>query len=218
MTALTAPAPTRSRSATTVVLTVIAGTVMIPLDVTIVAIALARLSQETGASLPVIQWVSPGYTLALAAVIPSAAWAIARYGARRVFLTAVAVFTVGSLLVATAWDAPSMIAFRVVQGVGGGFVMPAAMTLTLRAAAPSERGRVMALLGGCWTTCRGAGCSWSTCRSGCSRSSSACATSRRRRRTAPPPSTDAACCCSRRRWSCWCSARPRPRGPPSAPP
>ena len=58
----TAPSPT------TIVLTVIAGTVMIPIDITIVAVAIARLSQETGASLPVIQWVATGYTLALATV------------------------------------------------------------------------------------------------------------------------------------------------------
>lgn len=128
-------------------LTVIVGTVLIPLDVTVVAIALARLSEETGASLPVIQWVSTGYTLALATVIPAAAWAMGRYGARGVFLCAIGLFTAGSLLVACSWDAGSLIAFRVVQGIGGGFVMPAAMTLALRAAPAGERGRVMALLG-----------------------------------------------------------------------
>ncbi|NYI44767.1 EmrB/QacA subfamily drug resistance transporter [Nocardioides aromaticivorans] len=146
MTALAA-APAPARTGTTIALTVIAGTVMIPLDVTVVAVALARLAEETGASLPVIQWVSTGYTLALATVIPAAAWAIARYGARSVFLTAIAVFTIGSALVATAWDAPSLIGFRILQGLGGGFVMPAAMTLALRSAPPAERGRVMSLLG-----------------------------------------------------------------------
>ena len=140
-------APDASRRATVVALTVIAGTVMIPLDVTVVAVALARLSEETGASLPVIQWVSTGYTLALATVIPSAAWAMGRYGARAVFVSAITVFTTGSLLVACAWDAGSLIGFRVVQGLGGGLVMPAAMTLALRAAPTGERGRVMALLG-----------------------------------------------------------------------
>ena len=147
--ALDAP-PVRTsteRSALTVAFTVIAGTVMIPLDVTVVAVALARLSEETGASLPVIQWVSTGYTLALAAVIPTAAWAIGRYGARRVFLTAIGLFTLASALVALSWGTPSLIGFRVLQGVGGGLVMPAAMTLVLRATPPERRGRVMALLG-----------------------------------------------------------------------
>ena len=58
------------RHALTVVFTVIVGTVMVPLDVTVVAVALTRLSEETGASLPVIQWVSTGYTLAVAADDP----------------------------------------------------------------------------------------------------------------------------------------------------
>ena len=137
----TAPSPT------TIVLTVIAGTVMIPIDITIVAVAIARLSQETGASLPVIQWVATGYTLALATVIPAAAWAISRFGARQVFLTAIGVFTIGSGLIAVSWNVESLIAFRVLQGLGGGFVMPAAMTLTLRSAPPEERGRLMALMG-----------------------------------------------------------------------
>ena len=147
MAAVETPVRGTDRHALTVVFTVIVGTVMIPLDVTVVAVALTRLSEETGASLPVIQWVSTGYTLAVAAGIPTAAWAIGRYGGRRVFLTALTVFTLGSLLVAVSWDAPSLIAFRVVQGLGGGFVMPAAMTLTLRAAPAEQRGRVMALLG-----------------------------------------------------------------------
>lgn len=134
-------------SPTTIVLTVIAGTVMIPIDITIVAVAIARLSQETGASLPVIQWVATGYTLALATVIPAAAWAISRFGARQVFLTAIGVFTIGSGLVAASWNVESLIAFRVLQGLGGGFVMPAAMTLTLRSAPPEQRGRLMALMG-----------------------------------------------------------------------
>ena len=80
MTTLSA-SPASTRSGTTVALTVIAGTMMIPLDLTVVAVALSRLAEETGTSLTVIQWVSTGYTLALATVIPAAAWAIGRYGA-----------------------------------------------------------------------------------------------------------------------------------------
>ncbi len=147
MSAPAAPAVPDRRSSTTVALTVIAGTVMIPVDVTIVAIALARLSQETGASLPVVQWVATGYTLALATAIPAAAWAIGRYGGRRVLLAALTVFTLGSVLAAASWNVESLVAFRVLQGLGGGFVMPAAMSLALRATEPSDRGRVMALLG-----------------------------------------------------------------------
>lgn len=131
----------------TIALTVIAGTVLIGIDMTIVNIALPRLSADTGAALPVIQWVATGYTLALAAVMPLTAWAIARLGARKVFLGSLALFVVGSALVAASWNVESMIGFRILQGFAGGFVTPAAMTLVLTSAPPAERGRVMAILG-----------------------------------------------------------------------
>lgn len=139
--------PRHTASPTTIALTVIAGTVLIGIDMTIVNIALPHLSAETGAPLPVIQWAVTGYTLALAAAIPITAWAVSRFGARRLFLASLGVFTVGSALVASSWDAESLIAFRVVQGLGGGFVLPAAMTLVLGSTPQERRGRVMAILG-----------------------------------------------------------------------
>lgn len=131
----------------TVVLTVVVGALMIPVDATIVNVALTKLAQATGATLPVIQWVSTGYALALAAVLPTAAWLIARFGARDVFLGAIGLFAVGSALVAASWDVESLIAFRVLQGAAGGVVMPATMTLVLGSSPPEERGRMMAVLG-----------------------------------------------------------------------
>ena len=79
-------------SAMRIGLTVVAGLIVVPIDFTIVTVALARLSQELGASLPVIQWVSTGYALGLAVLLPAAAWAVAKFGARHVFLAAIAVF------------------------------------------------------------------------------------------------------------------------------
>lgn len=131
----------------TIALTVIAGTVMIGIDMTIVNIAIPQLSQDTGAPLPVIQWVVTGYTLALAAAVPATAWAISRFGARQVFLVPLGLFTVGSALVAASWNVESLIVFRILQGLGGGFVLPAAMTIVLSSTAQAERGRVMAILG-----------------------------------------------------------------------
>ncbi|MGY1739729.1 MULTISPECIES: DHA2 family efflux MFS transporter permease subunit [unclassified Blastococcus] len=130
----------------TVVLTVVAGTLVISIDLTIVAVALAQLSEETGASLPVIQWVTTGYVLGLATVIPAAAWTIGRFGARTVFLGAIVLFTLGSALVAASWDVPSLIGSRVLQGLAGGFVHPAALALVLTSAPPERRGRLMALM------------------------------------------------------------------------
>nr|WSX50586.1 DHA2 family efflux MFS transporter permease subunit [Streptomyces sp. NBC_00974] len=126
---------------------VIVGSVMSVLDITIVNVALHRLSEAFHSSLETIQWAASAYSLALAAVIPTAAWAMGRLGAKRTYLTALVLFTLGSLLAACAWDAGSLIAFRAVQGLGGGLLMPVGMAMVMRAADPARLGRVMALLG-----------------------------------------------------------------------
>ncbi|WP_246113755.1 DHA2 family efflux MFS transporter permease subunit [Streptomyces montanus] len=126
---------------------VILGSFMTVLDMTIVNVALDHLSRTFDAPLSVIQWTVTGYSLALATVIPVTAWAVGRYGAKRVFLTAVALFTLGSGLTGLAWNAGSLIAFRVLQGFGGGMIMPVAMTVVLRAAPRERKGTMMGLLG-----------------------------------------------------------------------
>lgn len=126
---------------------VITGSVMSVLDMTIVNVALRSLSEAFGAPLETIQWTATAYTLALAAVIPTAAWATRRIGAKRTYLAALALFTLGSLLAACAWDAGSLIVFRTVQGLGGGLLMPVGMTMVMRAADRARLGRAMALGG-----------------------------------------------------------------------
>ena len=126
---------------------VVCGAAMTILDSTIVNVAIERLAVAFDAKLDTIQWVSTGYLLALVAVIPMAGWAVDRFGSRTVFMAAVAAFATGSLLCGLAWSAPSLIAFRVLQGLGGGLVMPVGMTILARAAGPDRMGRVMALVG-----------------------------------------------------------------------
>src|SRR3954452_17398429 len=126
---------------------VVCGAVMTILDSTIVNVAIKRLGLVFDARLSTIQWVSTAYLLAIAAVIPLAGWAVDRYGTRRVFMSAVAAFAGGSLLCGLAWSAGSLIAFRVLQGLGGGLVMPVGMTILARAAGQDRMGRVMALVG-----------------------------------------------------------------------
>ncbi|MCX4747988.1 DHA2 family efflux MFS transporter permease subunit [Kitasatospora sp. NBC_01287] len=126
---------------------VIIGSLMSVLDMTIVNVALRSLSEAFRAPLATIQWTATAYTLALAAVIPTAGWAMGRIGAKRAYLTALALFTLGSLLAACAWDAGSLIAFRAVQGLGGGLLMPVGMAMVMRAADRARLGRAMALLG-----------------------------------------------------------------------
>ena len=126
---------------------VVLGAVMTILDTTIVNIAIDRLGVVFDAPLTTIQWASTAYLLALAAVIPLTGWAVDRFGTRRVFMSAVAVFVAGSVLCGIAWSAGALIAFRVLQGLGGGMVMPVGMTILARAAGQERMGRVMALVG-----------------------------------------------------------------------
>ncbi|MFF5701765.1 DHA2 family efflux MFS transporter permease subunit [Streptomyces sp. NPDC012794] len=126
---------------------VITGSMMAVLDMTIVNVALGRLSDAFHAPLETIQWTATAYTLALAAVIPAAAWAMGRIGAKRTYLTALVLFTLGSVLAACAWSAGSLIAFRALQGLGGGLLMPVGMTMVMRTADRARMGRAMALLG-----------------------------------------------------------------------
>jgi EmrB/QacA subfamily drug resistance transporter len=123
------------------------GTVMSILDTTIVNVALERLSQELHASLSTIQWVATGYLLALATVIPLTGWMTERFGAKQIWMTSVALFAAGSALCGLAWSANSLIFFRVLQGFGGGMIMPVGMSLMTQTAGPNRVGRVMSVIG-----------------------------------------------------------------------
>src|SRR3954470_6220332 len=126
---------------------VVCGAVMTILDTTIVNVAIDRLGVVFDARLATVQWVSTAYLLALAAVIPLTGWMVDRHGTRTVFMTAVALFLGGSVLCGLAWSVGSLITFRVLQGLGGGMVMPVGMTILARAAGQARIGRVMALVG-----------------------------------------------------------------------
>jgi EmrB/QacA subfamily drug resistance transporter len=126
---------------------VVLGAIMSILDVTVVNVAINTLAKEFKTTLPTIQWVATGYTLALATVIPLTGWAADRFGTKRLYVISLVLFACGSALSGLAWSAGSLIAFRVLQGFGGGMIMPAGMTILTRAAGTDRVGRVMAVIG-----------------------------------------------------------------------
>jgi MFS family permease len=126
---------------------VVLGAIMSILDVTVVNVAINTLAREFETPLSTIQWVATGYTLALATVIPLTGWAADRFGTKRLYMTSIALFLSGSVLSGLAWSAGSLIGFRVLQGLGGGMLMPLGMTILTRAAGPQRVGRVMAIIG-----------------------------------------------------------------------
>jgi EmrB/QacA subfamily drug resistance transporter len=122
------------------------GAVMSILDTTIVNVALATLGKQLHTTLTNTQWVITAYMLSLAAVIPVTGWASRRFGAKPVFLISLMLFTVGSLLCGLSTSISELIAFRVLQGVGGGMIMPLAQIIMANAAGPKRMGRVMGLV------------------------------------------------------------------------
>jgi EmrB/QacA subfamily drug resistance transporter len=126
---------------------VIVGAVMSILDTTIVNVALDVLSRELDAPLATIQWVSTGYLLALAIVIPLSGWMSERFGSKPVWMVSVGLFGLGSALCGVSWSPGSLIFFRVLQGLGGGMIMPVGMSLLAQTAGPQRVGRVMSVIG-----------------------------------------------------------------------
>jgi EmrB/QacA subfamily drug resistance transporter len=126
---------------------VVVGSFMSILDTTSVNVAIKELSRSFGVPLTVTQWVSTGYMLALATVIPLSGWAADRFGTKRLFISSILLFVLGAALCSTAWSATSLIAFRVLQGIGGGMIMPTGITIMTHAAGRDRIGRIMGIIG-----------------------------------------------------------------------
>ena len=125
---------------------VVIGSIMSILDTTIVNVALETLSRELHSTITNIQWVANGYLLALAAVIPVTGWAARRFGAKQVYLTSLILFTAGSALCGLAGSTTELIVFRVLQGIGGGMILPIGQLMMAEAAGPKRMGRVMSIV------------------------------------------------------------------------
>ncbi|WP_432825335.1 DHA2 family efflux MFS transporter permease subunit [Dactylosporangium sp. CA-092794] len=126
---------------------IVLGAIMSILDVTVVSVALPTFQREFDATYAKVAWTMTGYTLALATVIPLSGWAADRFGTKRLYMLALLLFTAGSGLCATAGSINELIGYRVLQGLGGGMLMPLGMTIMTRAAGPARIGRLMAVLG-----------------------------------------------------------------------
>lgn len=138
--------PSIDRTTLRTSIAVIVGGIAVILDSTIVSIALHELATDLGTDLGTIQWVSTAYLLALGVAIPLVGWLQGRIGAKRLWMAALTLFLVGSVLCSLAWDAPSLIAARLVQGVGGGAMLPLMTTMVMQAARGQDLGRLMAVV------------------------------------------------------------------------
>ena len=110
------------------------GSFLSQLDATVVNVSLPTLAIELHSALSTIQWVTSGYLLALALMLPLNGWLVDRMGAKRLYLWCFATFTISSALCGAAWSAESLVAFRVLQGMSGGLLAPMAQMILARAA------------------------------------------------------------------------------------
>ena len=124
-------------------LILVVGAMAVIFDTTIVSVALHTLSTKLDTSVATIQWVTTGYLLALGIAVPLSTWGLARFGGKRLWIFSLAVFLVGSVGSSLAWNVGSLIGWRVVQGVGGGLMLPLMTTLIFQAAGGRSLGRLV---------------------------------------------------------------------------
>src|SRR5499427_1919035 len=130
-----------------VVICTIFGTLMTMLDSTIVNIALPKITTVFGVGVHETQLVVTSYMLALAVIMPATGFLSDTYGTKRLYLITMALFTGGSLLCGLAWNNTSLVAFRIIQGLGGGMVMPLSMAMLFQVTPPNRRNTIMGFFG-----------------------------------------------------------------------
>jgi EmrB/QacA subfamily drug resistance transporter len=141
--------PARSkldRAVVKLIVVLLTGAIPSLLDTSIVNVAVDTIGRDLHTSVSTIQWVITGYLLSFAMVIPLSGWALARFGGRAVWMFSLALFLAGSVACGAAWNIGSLIAFRVVQGIGGGLMTPLITTLLVQAVGSSQLGRLMAAI------------------------------------------------------------------------
>jgi DHA2 family multidrug resistance protein len=119
---------------------VMIATFMAVLDATIVNVALPNMMATFGVSVDRAEWILTAYLLIFGVMLPSSGWLADRWGYKRMFLLGLLLFTLGSFLSSLAWSIDVLIAFRVVQGAGAGFLMPIGMAIITREFPPEKRG------------------------------------------------------------------------------
>jgi EmrB/QacA subfamily drug resistance transporter len=124
----------------------VAGLFMDIMDTTIVNVALPTLGERFHAGNATLEWVVTGYLLSLAVWVPASGWVGDRFGTKRTFLFALTMFTLGSALCGIAPNIGALIAFRILQGVGGGMMTPVGTAMLYRAFPPHERAQASAIL------------------------------------------------------------------------
>ena len=138
-----APPAKMSRESVTVIATLLVATFVVILNETIMNVALQRLMVDLGVTAPTVQWLSTGFMLTMAIVIPTTGFILQRLSTRAVFMLAMGLFSSGTLLAALAPGFEILLLARIVQAAGTAIMIPLLMTTILTLVPVSRRGFVM---------------------------------------------------------------------------
>src|SRR5664280_2590819 len=130
-----------------IALAVMTGNIMSSLDMSIVNVALPHMRGTLGASVEEITWVSTGYILANVIIMPIVAFLSSRFGRKNFYIFSVFSFTIASMLCGIAWNLPSMVVFRIIQGIGGGALIPISQSILRETFPPKEQAMAMGIYG-----------------------------------------------------------------------
>ncbi len=134
-------------SKTAITIVVMAAALMAMIDISIVNVALSDIRSSFGTPIDQIGWVSTGYMMANIVVIPMTGWLQRRFGFRRYFSASVMLFTIASALCGLAWNLPSLVVFRILQGIGGGAIIPTSQAILFSRYPRAQHGTAAALFG-----------------------------------------------------------------------
>jgi DHA2 family multidrug resistance protein len=126
---------------------VMVGNFLGPLYSSVANVVLPNLVASFGSDIDTMEWVITGYMLGYSIAMPLAGWMADTYGRRRMYLIGLGLFTLASVLTAFAWDPSSLIAFRILQAIGGGIVSPTSMALIVDVVPAQQRGRALGVWG-----------------------------------------------------------------------
>jgi MFS transporter, DHA2 family, multidrug resistance protein len=130
-----------------ITITTMLGLIMAIIDTSIVNVALSDMAGTLGASIDEIGWVATGYILAQVIVMPLNGWLTARFGRRNFYAACILIFTVSSFLCGTATSVWQLVAYRILQGIGGGALQPTAQAILFESYPPEKRNSAMAIFG-----------------------------------------------------------------------
>lgn len=130
-----------------VALILIFGALASQLDSTMVNVAIDTLTLDLHSTVSAIQWVITGYVLTMGLAVPISGWAVSRYGGKNIYMFALAIFLISSVLCSLSWNVGSLIGFRLLQGIGAGLLIPTMTTVLVQTAGGKNLGRIISIIG-----------------------------------------------------------------------